>query len=157
MIRYRRSELRDRRPGGRRRAGRRRDVREAPVAAVALDDEQRGGLLAAPVASRRLGGGEAAEQPLGERCAADAVKAAASSVDGLLRDEDVPLSGEARARRFRPPSPCSRRRCRWRSRRAVDDAELAFRRGRRRQPSGARRPSSASRPVARAGASPSGP
>ena len=34
------------------------------VAAVALDDEQRGRLLAAPVAARRLRGGEALEQPL---------------------------------------------------------------------------------------------
>ena len=40
------------------------DVAQRGVAAVALDDEQRGRLLAAPVAARGLRGGEALEQPL---------------------------------------------------------------------------------------------
>ena len=45
------------------------DVAEAGVAAVALDDEQRGRLLAAAVAAGGLRRGEALEQPLGERAA----------------------------------------------------------------------------------------
>ena len=50
------------------------DVREARVAAVPLDDQQRRRLLAAPVAAGRLGGGEAVEQPLGERPSRDCLE-----------------------------------------------------------------------------------
>ena len=54
-------------------------VGEPAVAAVALDDEQRRRLLAAPVAARGLRGGEAVEQPLGERRAGAASKVSASA------------------------------------------------------------------------------
>ena len=49
-------------------------VGEARVAAVLLHDEQRRRLLAAPVAAGRLRGGEALEQPLGERLPVVAVE-----------------------------------------------------------------------------------
>ena len=42
-------------------------VGKTRVAAVLLDDQQGGRLLAAPVAARGLSGIEAVEQPLGER------------------------------------------------------------------------------------------
>ena len=56
-----------------------RDVVRAAVAAVLADDEEGGRLPAPPVAARRLGGGEADEEPLGERCSAEASKVAASA------------------------------------------------------------------------------
>ena len=100
------------------------EVGEPGVAAVALDDEQRGGLLAAPVAARSLRGGEALDQALGQR-AGRRLERLRERVDGLSGDEDVPLrrvagagaaagpvvaarAGEARA------APCR-----------VDDSELA--------------------------------
>ena len=64
------------------------DVRERRVAAVPLDDEERGGLLSAPVAACRLRGREAGEQPLGERRAgavASNVSASASTVSAETR------------------------------------------------------------------------
>ena len=67
------------------------DVRQARVAAVLLDDEERGGLLAAPVAARRLGRVEAVEQPLGERLPAVASNVVGERVD-RRRDEDVPCA-----------------------------------------------------------------
>ena len=63
------------------------DVGEARVAAVPLDDEERGRLLAAPVAARGLRRGEAVEQPLRERRPAIAsnVSASASTVSPETR------------------------------------------------------------------------
>ena len=73
------------------------DVREAGVAAVRLDDEERGGLLPAPVAAGRLPGGEAAEQPLGQREAWGPLERGGDRRHGLLGDEDVSLGCEAGA------------------------------------------------------------
>ena len=67
------------------------DVGEARVAAVALDDEERRRLLAAAVAARRLRRVEAVEQPLGEREPRGRLERLGERVDGLRRDEDVPL------------------------------------------------------------------
>ena len=63
------------------------DVRHARVAAVALDDEERRGLLAAAVASCRLRGGEAVDQAVGERSPAldSNVSASASTVSAETR------------------------------------------------------------------------
>ncbi len=66
-------------------------VGEAGVAAVALDDEQGGRLLAAPVAAGSLRGVEAVEQALGER-ARRALEGLGDRVHGRGRDEDVALS-----------------------------------------------------------------
>src|ERR671933_2645076 len=71
------------------------DVGEAGVAAVLLDHEDGRGLLAAAVAARGLGGGEALEQPLGERLPGASLEGRRERGDGLLRDEDVPLRGVA--------------------------------------------------------------
>ena len=62
-------------------------VGEPGVATALLDDEQRGRLLPAPVAAGRLGGGEAFDQPLRERCpsAASNVSASASTVSPETR------------------------------------------------------------------------
>ena len=84
-------------------------VAQPGVAAVALDDEERRRLLAAPVASRRLRCGEALEQPLGERPARGRGERRRERGDRLLADEDVALRREARPGRGRPPSPCTRR------------------------------------------------
>src|SRR5438105_9395577 len=73
------------------------DVGHAPVPAAAVDDEQGRRLLAAAVAARRLRGGEAREQPLGERLAGAALEGGRERVDGLAGDEDVPLDREPRS------------------------------------------------------------
>ena len=67
------------------------DVGEPGIAAVALDDEQASRLLAAAVAAGLLRGGEAIEQPLGERPARAALEGLRERVDGRCRDEDVAL------------------------------------------------------------------
>ena len=69
------------------------DVGEAGVAAVALDDDQRRGLLAALVAARRLRRRERLDQALGERSAR--LERLRERVDGVAGDEDVPLRGVA--------------------------------------------------------------
>ena len=74
------------------------DVGELRVAAVALDDEQAGRLLAAPVASGELRRGEAAEEPLGERISHRSLEGLRQGVDGRRRDEDVALRRVARSR-----------------------------------------------------------
>ena len=57
------------------------DVGEPRVAAVPLDDEERRGLLAAPVAARSLGGGEArSRRSASEPSVASNVSASASTV-----------------------------------------------------------------------------
>ena len=73
-------------------------VGEAGVAAVSLDDEQRRRLLAAAVAARRLRRRQTVDEPLGERPPARALERLGERRHGLVRDEDVPLGGEARAR-----------------------------------------------------------
>ena len=116
------------------------DVGQAGVAAVPLDDEQRRRLLAAAVASRSLGRGEAVDQALGERSPGGGRERVDHGVDRLGRDEDVPLRRVAVPR---PPAgpvealgpgerrPAARARRRLRAGAA---------RGRRRLPSAARRP-----------------
>ena len=69
------------------------------VAGVLLDDEQRRRLLAAAVAACGLRGGEALDQPLGEREVAVLLEGHGERVDGLLR------------RRGCCPAPRSRRPC----------------------------------------------
>ena len=62
------------------------DVGEAGVAAVPLDDEQRGRLLAAPVAARRLRAASASSSRSGERPRDDSnVSASASTVSAETR------------------------------------------------------------------------
>ena len=63
------------------------DVGQPRVAAVPLDDEERGRLLSAPVAARRLRGGEAVDQALRQRAPRVRlnVSASASTVSGPTR------------------------------------------------------------------------
>ena len=101
------------------------DVAHRGVAAVALHDEQRGGLLAAAVAARRLRGGEALEQPLRERPARRRGEGRRERSDGLLADEDVALRGEARAGLPAGPVEALAAREGGAAAGRVDDAELA--------------------------------
>ena len=68
-----------------------RDVGEAAVPATRPDDEQRGRLLASPVAARLLRGREAPDEPRSERLAAAGLERLGERAHGHLRDEDVPL------------------------------------------------------------------
>ena len=101
-------------------------VGQPGVAAVALDDEQRGRLLAAAVAAGCLRRGEAVEQPLGERSPGGGRERVDERVDRLRRDEDVALGRVAVA--GPPAGPVvalgagERRAAPGR----VDDAELAL-------------------------------
>ena len=99
-------------------------VARSAVATVLADDEERGRLLSAPVASRCLGGVEAGEQPLRERPAGRPFERPRERVHGLARDEDVALGRESGARR--PPGPLEAlgARERRRSPLPVDDPEL---------------------------------
>ena len=67
------------------------DVRKTCVATVALDDEERRGLLAASVATCGLGGGERIEEAFGERLARARLERLDKRVDRVAGDEDVPL------------------------------------------------------------------
>ena len=121
------------------------------VTAVALDDEQRGRLLSAPVAAGLLRGGERVEQPLGERPACG----------GLERSRRA----HRRSPRRRGCCPARRSRCRLAPpaqlmhsspvnvaapAEAVDDPELTVLRGRRRPPSSRSTTSAARAPRAAA-------
>jgi hypothetical protein len=101
------------------------DVREARVAAVLLDHEQRGGLLAAPVAACVLRGGEALEQPLGEGFSGRGLERVGERVDGLGGDEDVPLRRITGAGAPARPVVALGARERCASAGRVDDAQLA--------------------------------
>ncbi len=69
-----------------------RHVGDPAVAALRADDEERGRLLAAPVAARRLRCGEPRERAARrERLAAAGLERLGERVHGRLRDEDVPL------------------------------------------------------------------
>ena len=115
-------------------------VRQARVAAVALDDEQGRGLPPATVATGRLGRVEAVEQPLGERRARRRLERLRERVDGRARDEDVPLGGVALSRAAAGPGVALVTRERGRPALAVDDPELTDARSRRRPRSAGRRP-----------------
>ena len=101
------------------------DVARAAVAAVLADDEERGRLPPAPVAAGRLGGGEAGEQPLGERPPRRALEGRRQRVHGGRRDEDVPLRRVARPGRPAGPLEALGARVGRRAPMRVDDAELA--------------------------------
>ncbi len=101
-------------------------VREAGVAAVALDDEQRGGLLAAAVAARGLRRREAVEQALRERPSGRAGERGRQRGDRLLGDEDVPLRREAGAGEAAGPVVAARAGEARAPPLAVDDPELAL-------------------------------
>ena len=73
------------------------DIPEACVAAILLNDEEGRRLLAAAVASRRLGGVEAVQQSLLERPSGRGLKGLGEGVDGRAGDEDVPLRRVARS------------------------------------------------------------
>ena len=131
-------------------------VGERCVAAVALDDEKRGGLLPATVASRGLRGGEAVEQPLGEGRSSRPEERVDERVDRLARDEDVALRRVAVAGLPAGPVVALRAGVRGAAPGRVDDTELALLAivvGRR-QP--LRRPRPPGVP-ARSSSSPSGP
>ena len=76
-------------------------VRETCVASVALDDEDGGRLLASLVPAGRLRCRERLEQALRERSTAG-LERLRERVDGVARDEDVPLRRVAVA--ARPPA-----------------------------------------------------
>jgi hypothetical protein len=103
------------------------DVREAGVAAVGLDDEKRGGLLAAAVAAGRLRRVEAVEQALDQRASGSPLERLCERVDRLGRDEDVALRRIAVARAMTGPvvAPVSGEG--GAAARSVDDPELALR------------------------------
>ena len=99
------------------------DVGEAGVAAVPLDDEERGRLLAARVATGGLAGREGLEQSLGERarCGLEGLR---ERVDRGFGDEDVALRGVAVARAAAGPVEALRARVRGRAALGVHDADL---------------------------------
>ena len=72
-------------------------IREAGVAAVALDDEQRCRLLSAAIAAGRLRRRQRLEEPFRERPSGGRGERLHERRHGLLADEDVALRGEARA------------------------------------------------------------
>src|SRR4029079_4559932 len=94
------------------------------VTGVLLDDEERCGLLAAPVGSCRLGGVEAVEQTLRERAGAG-LEGLGDGVDRLFGDEDVSLRGVALAGAATCPVEAFRAGVAGAATPAVDDAELA--------------------------------
>ncbi len=100
-------------------------VREARVPTVLLDDEQRGGLLATPVAAGGLRGVEAVEQALGERAGAR-LEGLGERVHRRTGDEDVALRGVAGAGAPAGPVVAARARERGCAALAVDDAGLAL-------------------------------
>src|SRR5262249_5610496 len=100
--------------------------RQAAVTALALDDEERGRLLAATVAACRLRRGEGVDESYGERPAGRALERCCERIHGVGGDEDVPLRrvplagaaarpGHAPGARKAAPSPLR-----------VDDTELAL-------------------------------
>src|SRR6185436_12531172 len=97
---------------------------EAGVAGVLLDQEERCGLLAATVPSCGLRRGQALDQPLGKREVAVALEGDRERVDGLLRDEDVPLCGIPCAGAAARPVVAFLTRERRRAARAVHDPDL---------------------------------
>ena len=101
-------------------------VGEPGIARVLLDHEQGRRLLASLVSSRRLGGGEAVEEPLGERLPGRRLECLRERVDGGGGDEDVPLRGEARAGASAGPVVAPRAGVGGCAARAVDDPELAL-------------------------------
>ena len=102
------------------------DVRQPGVPAVFLDDQQRGRLLAAPVAARSLRRRETLDQPLRERELRVSLERRRQRAHGFLADEDVALR--------RVPGPCAvpgpvvaaRARPARRGSLSIDDSELAL-------------------------------
>ncbi len=101
------------------------DVAEARVAAVALDHEQCGRLLSAPVAAGGLGGRQAVEQSLSEGSSLGRGERRRERRHGLLADEDVPLGGESRAGDATRPVHAGGSGVGRAASIGVDDAELA--------------------------------
>ena len=101
------------------------DVGQLRVAAIALDDEKRGRLLAATVTARRLCRGETVDQALCER-ARRCFEGLREGVHRFPADEDVPLGGVPVADAVAGPvhalgaRPCSG------ASGGVDDAELSL-------------------------------
>ena len=71
------------------------NVGQRRVAAVALHDEQRRGLLPPTVSAGRLRGGKRLEQPFREGAPRVRLERVGERVDGLARDQDVALRGVA--------------------------------------------------------------
>src|SRR5205823_4712299 len=94
-------------------------------AAVALDDEDAGSLLAAPVAARRLARRERLQEPLGERASSCRLERLGERVHDRGPREDVALRGVPgpgpASGPVVTPAPGERRGAAF----AVDDAELA--------------------------------
>ena len=101
------------------------DVGEAGVAPVALDDEQGGGLLAAPVAARVLRSREGGQQALRER-AGGRRERVGERVDRVGRDEDVALGGKAVAGAAARPVEAPGTGVRRGTAGPVDDPQLAL-------------------------------
>ena len=102
-------------------------VREPRVAGVLLDDQERGGLLAAPVSSRGLRRPQAGEEPLGERPPRARLERLGECVDGGGRDEDVSLGCVAVARTPSGPLVTALAGERRRTAFGVDYTDLALR------------------------------
>ena len=97
------------------------------VAAVLLDDEQAGRLLAAAVAAGGLGGVEAVQEAERERLPGRPLEGVGEPVHRGLRDEDVALGRVAGARPAAGPRVAAFAGVRRRASLAVDDAELPLR------------------------------
>ena len=82
-------------------------------------------MLAATVAARRLGRGEARQQPLGQR-ACGRLERLGQRVDRLAGDEDVPLGGVAGARAAARPVVAAGAGERRAAAGGVDDPDLAL-------------------------------
>src|SRR5204863_4953549 len=99
-------------------------VGQARVTAVLCDDEQRGRLLAAPVAPGGLCGSEALDQSLGELEVCVALERRRERADRRIGDEDVPLGRVGLAGAPARPVEATRARERRRAALPVDDADL---------------------------------
>lgn len=102
------------------------DVGEPRVALLRADDEKTGRLLPAAVATGRLRRVEAVEKALGKGPAGCRLECLGERVDGLGRDEDVPLRRVPRARSAARPVAAAVARVRRGAPLAVDDAELSL-------------------------------
>ena len=83
------------------------DVGQARVAAVALDDEERRGLLAAAVSACRLGRGEAVDQAHGERLARASPRTSRRARRRSPARRGCCPAPRSRRRCARRPSPCT--------------------------------------------------